>query len=329
MRAVVTGATGFIGSAIARRLLARGQDVRVLVRQGSDTRNIDALDVEVVRGDIRDRDVVAACLSEVDYVFHAAADYRLWVPDPDVMYSINVEATRTLMEACVQKGISKVVYTSSVATLGLNADSTPADETNAANLGDMIGSYKRSKFLAEQAVRSAIDSSQLPAVIVYPTAPVGPHDVKPTPTGQTLVDAGAGRMPAYVNTGLNIAHVDDVAEGHVLALERGEIGEGYILGNEDMTLREILQIAAEFTGRKPPSICLPHKLVVPVAMVAETFARISGRPARITRDALRMAKKMMYFSSEKARRELGYAPRPAREAIHDAIDWFRENGYFK
>ena len=328
MKSFVTGATGFLGSAVVRCLLDQGHSIRVLVRKGADLRNLENLEVEKIEGGLEDREALEKGLTGTDYVFHVAADYRLWVPDPENMYRINVDATRNLMELCLQHKVKKIVYTSSVATLGIREDGSPSDENTKATLEDMVGPYKRSKYLAEQEVLGLIKEKNLPAVIVYPSAPVGPYDIKPTPTGRMILDAAAGKMPAYVDTGLNIVHVDDVAHGHWLALEKGAPGERYILGQEDMTLKAILAEVAILTGRRPPLIRLPHNLVLPVAWLAEMFARLTGRSTNITVDGVRLAKKKMFFSSDLARIKLGYNPRPAKEAIKDAIRWFEENNYF-
>jgi len=320
---LVTGATGFVGSRIARALLARGEAVRVLARAGADRRNLEGLAVEVVTGDLRERASLDPALRGVSTLFHAAADYRLWSPRPEALYETNVEGTRRLMHAAAAAGVERIAYTSSVATLGSTADGTPADERTPASLADMIGHYKRSKFLAEQAVREMIAAEGLPCVIVNPSTPVGPGDIKPTPTGRMVRDAARGAMPACVDTGLNIVHVDDVAAGHLLALEKGRPGERYILGGENMTLEQILTICAALAGRRPPAVRLPLAAVYPVAWLSELAARLagSGEP-RVTVDSLRMARKPMFFSSGKARRELGYAPRPAREALAAAVAWF-------
>ena len=328
MKALITGTTGFLGSAVLRRLMDAGFETRVLVRPSSDRRNLAGLDTEIVTGDLAEPDSLARVARGCHALFHVAADYRLWVPDPAVIYRINVEGTRALLRAAAESGVQGIIYTSSVATLGLNADHSPADEDTPSTLENMVGHYKRSKFLAEQEVHRLIREENLPVVIVNPSAPIGPRDVKPTPTGRMVLQAAAGKMPAYVDTGLNVVHVDDVAEGLRLALAHGTIGERYILGGEDMTLRDILAEIAWLTGRAPPRFSLPHGAVLPIAYVAETVARIFGGPEPMaTVDAVRMAKKHMFFKSDKARRELGYAPRPATEAIADAVTWFRENGY--
>ncbi len=327
MTTLVTGASGFIGSAVVRALLQAGHDVRVLLRPQSDRSNLEGLSVAVAIGDLADRASLARAVAGCDALFHVAADYRIWVPDPDHIYRTNVTGTRELMMAATDAGVSRIVYTSSVATLGLNGDGRPADEDTPATIADMIGHYKRSKFLAEQAVRELVAQAGLPAVIVNPSAPVGPRDIRPTPTGRLIVDAARGRMPAYVETGLNLVHVDDVAIGHVLAFERGRIGERYILGAENMSLRDILQAVGEISGKHAPRLRVPHSVVLPLAYACETWARLSGSEPWITVDGVRLAKKHMYFSTNKARREFGFDPRPARQALVDAISWFRQHNY--
>lgn len=325
---LVTGATGFVGAAVVRRLLAAGHAVRVTARAGSDRRNVEGLDVDVAEADLTDPASLRRALEGCRALFHVAADYRIWAPDPAAMRRVNVEGTKALMEAALDAGVERVVYTSSVATLGLNADGTPADEATPVTFADMIGAYKQSKYLAEEAVRGMIAGRGLPAVIVNPSTPMGPRDVKPTPTGRMIVQAARGKMPAFVDTGLNVVHVDDVAEGHWLAFEHGAIGERYVLGGENMTLREILAVVAELAGRRPPGVRIPHAAVMPLAHVAEAWARLAGGGEPfVTVDGLRMARKLMFFSSARAERALGYRPRPAREAIADAVRWFRDNGY--
>lgn len=327
MTTLVTGASGFVGSAVARALLAAGEPVRALVRPGS-ARGLPAdLPLEPAAGDLDDPTSLARALKGCSALFHVAADYRLWVPEPEAMYRTNVAGTRALMLAAAEAGVARIVYTSSVATLGLRADGRPADETTPATLADMIGHYKRSKYLAEEAVRELIDRHGLPAVIVNPSAPVGPHDARPTPTGRMVLEAARGRLPAYVDTGLNLVHVDDVAMGHLLAGEHGRTGERYILGGHDMTLGEILHLIARLTGRRPPRIRLPAGALLPVALVAETAARLlrRGEPL-VTIDGVRMARKRMYFTSAKAERDLGYRARPAESALADAIAWYRARG---
>jgi dihydroflavonol-4-reductase len=328
-RAFITGATGFVGAAVARTLVAAGWDLRALARSGSDRRNLSGLPLDVVTGDLRDPSSYAPALQGCEVLFHVAADYRLWAPDPSDLYAINVEGTRGLLHAAERAGVARIVYTSSVATLRLKGDGTVADEDCRATEADMIGHYKRSKFLAEQVVQQWGGSANRWVVIVNPSTPVGPCDVKPTPTGQIVLDAAAGRTPAYVDTGLNIAHVDDIARGHLLALERGRHGERYILGGADMTLQEILTQVTRIAGRPAPRIRLPHGLVLPIAYLAEAWARLSGGSTRITVEGVRMSRKRMYFSSAKAMRELGYSWRDPALAFQDAVRWFRDAGYFK
>jgi dihydroflavonol-4-reductase len=328
MNALVTGATGFIGSAVARQLLAKGHAVRVLARRGGDRRNLDGLPVEIVEGDLRDPAARRRALVGIGDLFHVAADYRLWVRDPSAMYATNIDATVALMRAAVDAGVSRIVYTSSVATLGYRADDAPSDESTPASLHDMVGPYKRSKFLAEEAVLRMAREERLPIVIVNPSTPIGPRDVRPTPTGRIVVEAAAGRVPAFVDTGLNVAHVDDVAIGHILAYERGEAGERYILGGDNLRLEQILVAIARLVGRKPPRIKLPAAAVMPVAYASEALATVNrGWEPFITVTGVRLAKKQMFFSSAKAEHRLGYSARPAEEALADAISWFHSNGY--
>ena len=325
MKALVTGATGFVGAAVARTLLAAQWEVRVLARKGSDRRNLSSLPVEIKEGDLKDVNSLERAAAGCPALFHVAADYRLGARDPSQLYEANVEGTRNILNAARRAGVQRIVYTSSVATIGIPADGTPGEEATPNSLENMIGHYKRSKYLAEEVVREAAREG-MSVIIVSPSTPVGPGDVKPTPTGQLVLDAAAGRMPAYVDTGLNIVHVDDVAAGHLLAYERGTAGERYILGGEDMSLREILALIAALVGRKPPRVRLPYGLVLPIAYLAEGYAALTGRSGRITLEGVRMSRKLMFFSSAKAARELGYRSRPPVEAFADAIRWFRENG---
>jgi len=326
-RCLVTGATGFVGAAVARALLAQGRRVRVLAREGSDRRNLDGLDVEVATGDLLDAASFPPALAGCEALYHVAADYRLWTPDPARMYAINVEGTRALMQAALTAGVPRIVYTSSVATLGLREDGKPANEGTPVTLEQMVGPYKRSKFMAEQAVRAMVKEQGLPAVIVNPSTPIGPRDVKPTPTGRMVVEAASGRMPAYLDTGLNFAHVDDVALGHLLAFERGKIGERYILGGENMDLKSMLGLIAALSGRRAPWFKVPRRPLFPIAFVAEQVSRFTGKEPFVTVDGLRLAAKKMYFTSAKAERELGYHARPAKEGFVDALVWFRAQGY--
>ncbi|MGB6603048.1 MAG: hopanoid-associated sugar epimerase [Steroidobacteraceae bacterium] len=324
MRALVTGASGFVGSAVARALCQAGWQVRALVRASSDRRNLERLPVEAIRGDLLGSPLDAA-LNGCDALFHVAADYRLWTPDPERLYRTNVEGTRNVLEAARRARVARIVYTSSVATVGLPPDGSPGTEATPVGLAAMIGHYKRSKFLAEELVRE-LARGGLPVVIVNPSTPVGPGDVRPTPTGRLVIDAALGRMPAYVDTGLNIVHVDDVAAGHLLALDHGRVGERYILGGENLTLQEIITAIGRLTGRKPPRIRLPYATLLPFALGAEMIARLTGRETRLTLAGVRMARKPMYFSSDKAARELGYGWRPPAAAFGDAIAWLRSQG---
>ncbi|HJU19778.1 MAG TPA: hopanoid-associated sugar epimerase [Stellaceae bacterium] len=325
---LVTGATGFVGSAVARALLRAGHQVRVLARPRGDRRNLAGLPVRVAEGDLADAASLTRAVAGCRYLFHVAADYRLWVPDPEPMFRANVAGTRDLMQAALAAGVERVVHTSSVATLGFVPDGV-ADEETPSREEDMIGPYKRSKFQAEAVVRGLVAERGLPAVIVNPSTPVGPGDVKPTPTGRLILEAARGHVPGFVDTGLNIVHVDDVAAGHLAAAERGRVGERYILGGENMALAEILAEVARCVGRPPPRLKIPYAVALPVAFGAELAARATGREPFVTRDGVRMSRKTMYFASAKAARELDYRARPAREAIADAVAWFKASGYLK
>ena len=325
---LVTGATGFVGSAVARALLKAGHPVRVLARPNSDRRNLRGLTVDIAEGSLEDADSLAAAVKGCRYLFHVAADYRLWVPDPEPMFRANVEGTRELMLAALAAGVERIVYTSSVAVLGIVPGGV-ADEDTASRAEDMIGPYKRSKFEAEAVVRELIAERGLPAVIVNPSTPIGPGDIKPTPTGRLIVVAARGRMPGYVDTGLNIAHVEDVAVGHLLAAKSGQIGRRYVLGGENLGLAEILEEVARVSGRRAPALKIPHRILLPIAAGAEAVARLTGREPFATVDGVKMAKKKMFFTSARAIAELGYAPRPARQAIDEAVAWFKANGYVR
>ena len=323
MTTLVTGATGFVGSAVARVLLARGHDLRLLVRKNSDRRNIAELDAETVIGDLTDPASLDRAASGCRYVVHVAADYRFWVPDEAAMTRANVDGALAMVRAAAEAGAERIVHCSSVAALGQIGDGTLADENTPTKEADFVGIYKRSKYRAERAVLDLAAKESWPVVVVNPAAPVGPRDIKPTPTGKMVRDAAAGRVPAYIDTGLNIVHVDDVAEGHALALERGRIGERYVLGGDNMLLKDILALIADVAGQRPPRIRLPEALIWPVAWAMETTAGLTGIPPLMTRDHLKMARKKMFYSSAKARDELGYTARPAREAVTDAVAWFR------
>jgi dihydroflavonol-4-reductase len=325
MTVLVTGASGFVGSAVVRALLRAGYAVRALVRESSPLANLEGLCVERALGELSDPPSLERALRGCSGLFHVAADYRIWVPDPKEMFGVNVEGTRNLMRVALAAGIERIVYTSSVAALGVPED-RPSDEETPAFEDDMIGPYKRSKFLAEQLVRRMIREEALPAVIVNPSTPVGPFDLRPTPTGRMIIEAAANRIPAYVDTGLNVVHVDDVARGHVLAYEKGRIGRGYILGGDDMPLAAILAHIAGMYGRRPPRLRLPHAAVLPIALLAQTWARVSGGEPFATVNGIRMARKCMFFTSERARRELSYAPRPASEALRAAVAYFAARG---
>jgi len=330
MKTFITGASGFVGSAVLRLLIEEGHTVVALVRPSSDRSNLAGLPAEIVTGDLTDPDSYAAALVGCDFLFHVAADYRLWVPKPDEMYETNVTGTRKLILAAVKAGVKRIVYTSSVATLGLNSDGAPADESTPVTLSDMIGHYKRSKFLAEAEVKRLVREENLPVVIVNPSTPVGPRDIRPTPSGRVIIDAASGRIPAYVDTGLNLVDVDDVAVGHLLALNHGTVGRRYILGAQNMTLRELLTEVAIMAGQSPPKVRLPRALILPIAYLAEGWARLtrSGEPL-ITVDGVKLSKKKMFFSSERAERELGFRPGPVKEALRSAVNWFQQNDYLR
>jgi len=327
MKSFVTGATGFLGSAVMRCLLTAGHEVRVLVRPDSNRKNLENFPVEVIEGDLRDHSSLKRAISGCDNLFHVAADYRLWVPDPETMYAINVTGTQALIMAAAEAGVKRIVYTSSVATLGLNQDGSPSTEDTPTSYTAINGYYKRSKFQAEQMVRQLTHDHQLPLVIVNPSTPIGPGDIRPTPTGRIVLDTLRGRMPAYVNTGLNIAHVDDIAYGHLLAYQHGKPKERYILGGDNMTLLQILQAIDDINDIKKYRVNLPISLMLPMAWLMEKVATFTHIEPRATLDSIHMAKKLMFFSSEKAHLELGYQCRPTIEALRDAVKWYKENGY--
>ncbi len=324
---LVTGATGFVGSAVARALARRGDTVRVLARATSPRTNLAELECEIHEGDMRDRHAMIQAMDDVRYVFHVAADYRLWARDPEEIVRNNLEGTRAVMEAARATGVERVVYTSSVAALKPR-HGEPVDETSRHTIESVIGAYKKSKLVAERLVERMVDDG-LPAVIVSPSTPIGPRDVKPTPTGRIIVQAANGGMPAFVDTGLNLVHVDDVAEGHLLALEKGRIGENYILGGEDVRLKDMLGVIAPLAGRKAPTIRLPRGPLYPLAFGAEAVARVTGKEPMLTVDALHMSKYHMFFSSKKAKGELGFTARPYARALEDAVGWFRQAGYIR
>jgi len=323
--ALVTGATGFVGSAVVRSAISRGFKVRALARPNSRRANLGGLEIEPAEGDMRDAASLARAMTGARYLFHVAADYRLWARDPDEIIRNNRDGTRAVMEAARSASVERVVYTSSVATLKPRDDGSDADETDRADMNTAIGAYKKSKVAAERVVEEMI-AQGLPVVIVSPSTPVGSRDIRPTPTGRIIVEAANGRMPAYVETGLNLVHVDDVAEGHLLALEKGRIGENYILGGHDVMLKEMLADIARLVGRKPPRLSLPRAPLFPLAYISEAIARITGKEPMLTMDALKMAKHKMFFSSAKAKSELGYSVQPWRLALADAVNWFKVTG---
>jgi len=324
---LITGATGLVGSAVAKKLVAAGFRVRALVRSTSPRSHLDGLDLEYAVGDIRDSDSVRRAMAGARYVFHVAADYRLWARDPSEIFAANVDGTRIIMQEALNAGVERIVYTSSVATLKLPADGTAADEGVPLAVEAGIGAYKRSKIAAERAVETMVAEKGLPAVIVNPSTPIGPGDIKPTPTGRIIVEAARGQMPGFLDTGLNLVHVDDVAEGHLAALKRGVIGERYILGGENVLLVDMLAEIARICGRSPPWLRLPRAAVIPVAFLAEAAARFTGREPFTTRDGIRMAAHRMFFTAAKAERDLGFRARPYREALEDAVRWFKNAGY--
>jgi dihydroflavonol-4-reductase len=323
---LVTGGTGFVGRALVIELLAAGREVRVLARR-PDHPALAGLEVEVVRGDLLDPASLAAALQGCDRVFHVAADYRLWVPDPQAMYAVNVQGTKDLLAAAAAAGVDRLVYTSTVGTLGNPGDGTPGTEKTPVTLADMVGHYKRSKFLAEQAVLEAARQG-FPVVLVHPSTPVGPWDARPTPTGQMIIDFLKGRMPAYLETGLNLVHVRDVAQGHLSAEEKGGVGEKYILGNQNLSLSEIFGLLADLTGIPAPRVRLPYRPILALSYLDEFWAtHVSRKPPRMPVAAIKMAKKFMFFDSSKAIRELNLPQTPVRQALQDAVAWFEERAY--
>ncbi|HEY5072875.1 MAG TPA: hopanoid-associated sugar epimerase [Caulobacteraceae bacterium] len=323
---MITGASGFVGSAVLRAVAGRGIRPRVLVRPTSSRRSLEGVDCVIVEGDVADSGSMRAALGGIRYLFHVAADYRLWAPDPSAIMRANLEGARSVMEAALASGVERIVHTSSVATLRAAGAETVVDETAPLDQAEAIGAYKQSKVAAERLVERMVAERGLPAVIVNPSTPVGPRDIKPTPTGRIVIEAARGRIPAFVDTGLNLVHVDDVAQGHVLALLKGRIGERYILGGQNASLKALLACIAGLTGRRAPTLSFPRAPLWPLALAAECLAAITGREPFITREALQMAAHHMFFTSAKAERELGYAARPYREALVDALAWFRAQG---
>jgi dihydroflavonol-4-reductase len=329
MKTLVTGGTGFVGANVVRALLKRGVEVRALVRPRSDTRNLDSLEVEVVAGDLRDRGSLEAALAGCDMVYHVAAMYTLWTRNPGEIYDSNVTGTINILEAAGQAGVQKIVYTSSVATIGLPKDGTPGTEEVPLPPEDMVSDYKRSKYLAEQEVLKYAQRG-LPVVIVNPSFPVGAWDVKPTPSGQIIVNFLRGKIPAYVDTGLNVVDVEDVAIGHVMAAERGRIGERYILGHANLTLPELFQLLAQVSSMSAPRFRIPYGFAYLSACVSEFVARtITHKPPFVTLAGVKLSRKRMFFDPSKAVRELGLPQTPAIEALSKAVQWFRAHGYAK
>lgn len=323
---LVTGASGFVGSALARLLVHKGYRVRALVRPTSRIGHLRDLGVELAIGDLRSAESVRPAMKDVRWAFHVAADYRLWAPRPREIARTNILGTLIFVSEAARAGIERLVYTSSVATLRVRDDGSPADESHPLAAAEAIGAYKSSKVVAERIVEAAV-ADGLPAVIVNPSTPVGARDFRPTPTGRLILNAAAGRMPGFVDTGLNFVHVDDVAAGHIAALKRGRIGERYILGGQNIALADLLACVAAEAGRRPPWLKIPRTLVAPIALGGELIAQVNGREPFVTRDGLRMSKKHMYFTAGKAERELHFRARPYVEGVREAIHWFRDAGY--
>jgi dihydroflavonol-4-reductase len=326
MTSLVTGATGFLGSHVARQLAARGERVRALVRPGSKSRALDGLAVERVPGDLRDAGSLTRAMEGVSRVFHVAADYRLWAKDPREIYESNVGGTKNMLDAAVRAGVERFVYTSTVATVVIPSEDKLPNEDTRASLEDMIGNYKRSKFLAEQEAQRAAENG-VPVVIVNPTTPVGPGDWKPTPTGKIIVDFLNGRMPAFVDTGLNLIPVEDAAAGHLLAAERGRVGERYLLGGRNMTLKEILEVLARTAGRRAPHMQIPHALAMAAGYADQFLSRMLDREPRIPLDGVRMSRHRMFVDCAKATRELSFLAGSVEAALERAVRWYEENGY--
>ncbi len=328
--AFLTGGTGFVGASLARLLLRQGLKVKALARTGSDRQNLKGLDVEIVEGGLTDKSAIENGVKGCRYAFHVAADYRIWIPNPDDMYRANVEGTENVLRAAAKAGAERIVHCSSVAAVKVPDDKLPVDETSEyPSLEVIVGHYKKSKFLADVLARKLAKDEGLPIVIVNPAAPIGPYDIKPTPTGKMVVDFLNGRIPSYIDTGLNIVHVEDVAMGHWLAAQKGRIGERYILGGENLTLKQVLDLLAEVSGLPGPKFKTPYAIAYAFGAVDTAIAVIRGTVPMAPLDAIKMAKHYMWFSSEKAKKELGFSPRPARGALKDAVDWYRANGYAK
>lgn len=329
MLTLITGGTGFVGTAVVRLLLSEGHAVRALARRGSDLQNLNGLDIELAFGDLLDKESLRQAIKGCRRLYHVGAHYSLWEPSPEVFYRVNVDGTRNLLEAAMEEGVGRVVYTSTVGTLGHREDGAPANEKTPVSLDQMTGHYKRSKFLAEEEARGAALRG-LPVVIVNPSTPVGPRDIKPTPTGQIIVDFLNRRMPAYIDTGLNFIDVADVARGHLLAAERGQVGERYILGRSNLTLHELFAILGQIAQLPPPRLRVPYQLILPLAYANHWLSHfITKKPPRIPLEGVKMAKRRMFFDNSKAVRELGLPQSPIEQALEQAVRWFTDNGYVK
>lgn len=326
MKALVTGATGFVGAAVVRALLKSGVEVRVFARRNSDFTNLQQFKIDGVYGDLRDKDSLRNALSGCQHLYHVAAHYALWARDSSIFYDVNVAGTKNIMEAARAAGTERIVYCSTIGAIGLPPDGGPGTENTPVSLSQMAGHYKRSKYLAEQEVLT-LAKKGLPVVIVNPSAPVGEGDVRPTPTGQVIVDFMKGRMWAYIETGMNIVDVDDVAAGHLLAMQKGRIGERYILGTKNLTLREVFAILSSLTGVKAPSVKLPRQFVLPLAYLNGAFSYVTSIPPRIPLEGVKMAKYKMHYDCSKAIRELGIPQTPPEVALEKAVRWFRDHGY--
>ena len=327
MKAFITGATGFVGSHVARALAVQGAELRLLVRPTSRTENIADLRAEVATGDLREPQSLKKAMAGCEFVFHVAADYRLWARDPEQMYRTNVEGTRAIIRAAQESGVRRVIYTSSVATVGFTREGHIAGENSPVSIRDMVGHYKRSKFMAEQIALEA-GHKGANVVVVNPTTPIGEYDIKPTPTGRIVVDFLKRKFPAYVDTGLNLADVKEVARGHLLAMEKARPGERYILGGENLTLKQILDKLAALTGLPSPKLKVPHAVAMAFAVFDQLFTgMVLGKEPRATIDAVKMGRKKMFASSAKAEHELGYRVLPVEDALRRAIEWFQAHGY--
>ncbi len=328
--AFLTGGTGFVGANLCRLLIKQGLQVKALARRGGDRRNLEGQPVEIIEGGLTDKAAIEKGVAGCRYVFHVAADYRIWIPNPDQMYKANVEGTEIVLRAAAKAGAEKIVHCSSVAAVKVPEERAPVDETSEyGSLSEIVGHYKKSKYLADVLARRLAKEHGFPIVTVNPAAPIGAYDIKPTPTGKLVVDFLKGRIPSYIDTGLNLVHVEDVAVGHWLAAQKGRAGERYILGGENLTLKQVLDLLAEVSGLPGPKFKTPYAVAYAFGAVDTALALLRGTVPMAPLDAIKMAKHYMWFSSEKARRELGYAPRPARSALKDAVDWYWANGYAK